>query len=147
MTVALVALALTLACVTVTAIGIVAYLAREARNEGRLAIAAAKDGLEMRAARDQLAADLARLMIESNNEARQIAQLGEQLSIERRKVTDARLLAVVDAGPGNVGAAVDRVLAEEAAARAAASDHRGPSPSPVQSGTAPAEPTPSWVRP
>ncbi len=102
----------------VGSLGVIAWLAYVAIDATRQRAPDLKARLLAERDRDAARADVARLTVERDAELHQIDQLGTALAAERRKVTDARINAVANAAPGDVGAAVDRLLVERLADQA-----------------------------
>jgi hypothetical protein len=97
--------------------------------------------------RDQARAELAQRTEELAIATARIGTLDTALALARKEITHARIQTIVDAEPGDVGAALDRMLDAERAARAAAADRRPAAPAAVPGPrAAPAEPEPAWLR-
>lgn len=127
-------------------LGLVAWLvyttiaAIRGRTDDRIARATAERDLAT------TRTELARVTAERDAEAHQIERLGAELAAARREATNARIERVTTAAPGDVGAAVDRLLDAEAAARRAGG-RDGAVPADAVRGAGPASdgPTPVWA--
>lgn len=129
-----------IALVAVVAIqlGWLIQLYATSRSDEKAAIA---QGLELQHAKE----DVARLTDENARLLDRCKLTEAALAAERRKVTDAKVQAVANAEPGDAGAAVDRMLDEEAAAQRARRASHAPPPAVSTSGAASDGPRPAWV--
>jgi hypothetical protein len=131
------------------------WFAREARNEGRMAITQGKALLvamgevaDRTRERDAALVDVARLAAEVALAGDRIAVLDAALAAARKDLADARMSSVLDAAPADVGPRVDRVLEARRAEQADAAARRGgdaaadpvPRPGPATDG-----PRPAWA--
>ncbi len=132
---------ITLAALSLLLGGGAIWAIREARNEGRMAIAQGKALLgamtevaDRTRERDDALADVARLEREVDLAGDRIDVLDAALAAARKDLADVRVSLVANADPADAGAAVDRVLEArraEQAGRAAEADRRPAPAGPV----------------
>jgi hypothetical protein len=96
--------------------------------------------------RDQARAELAQRTEELAIATARIGTLDTALALARKEITHARIQTIADAEPGDVGAALDRVLADRQREQAARTDRRPPAPVAVPAaGPATDGPRPAWA--
>jgi hypothetical protein len=97
-------------------------------------------------ARDVARAELAQRTEELAIATARIGTLDTALALVRKEITYARIQTIANAEPGDVGAALDRVLADRQREQAARADHRPAPPVAVPAaGPATDGPRPTWA--